>query len=584
MARGGAVASLILALAVLACAAIGLTETQHNSSGLAAEQHAALQAAVGERQAEQFDAAELSRIARSAGLHDLRFDAALTADRGREVQSVHDAQGRIVGWFSWAPDRGFIGAMAWLWGLLGLVGIALALAAYISVRATRRLSASFARSVATIRKLTMQDPLTGLPNRRVMLERLDEAVATRGARFVAFALIDIDGFHDVDDTLGRAGGDTMLCSIAERLKAALPPGALFGRFEGDAFAAIVTGDDTGVAATLAEKLSASLAAPIYMDQSWQISASIGTAKAPDDGTTGDELQRNAALALRTAKRGGRGSVRHFVPDIHAEHAERRFFLRELERAIVENTFDVHYQPVVAAEGGGMVGVEALLRWNHPTRGAIPPSLFIPLAEQSGLMIRLGEVVMRRALADGARWPSLFVAVNLSPVQIRSRELADFVAAVLAETGMAAPRLVLELTEGILIDDPEDTQHKLDALRALGLTIALDDFGTGYSSLSYLQKFHFDRVKIDRTFVASLGTTGNAGAIIQSIVTLGHALGMKVLAEGVETNEQRVLLRLAGCDEMQGFLFAKALPAEAIDRILAKPQAARASRQNGNAAS
>jgi diguanylate cyclase (GGDEF)-like protein len=569
MARGGAVASLILALAVLACAAIGLTETQHNSSGLAAEQHAALQAAVGERQAGQFDAAELGLIARSAGLHDLRFDAALIADGGREVQSVHDAQGRIVGWFSWAPDRGFIGAMAWLWGLLGLVGIALALAASISVRATRRLSASFVRSVATIRKLTTQDPLTGLPNRRVMLERLDEAVATRGARFVAFALIDIDGFHDVNDTLGRAGGDTMLCSIAERLKAALPPGALFGRFEDDAFAAIVTGDDAGVAAALAEKLSASLAAPIYMDQSWQISASIGTAKAPDDGTTGDELQRNAALALRTAKRGGRGSVRHFVPDIHVEHAERRFFLRELERAIVENAFDVHYQPVVAAEGGSMVGVEALLRWNHPTRGAIPPSLFIPLAEQSGLMIRLGEVVMRRALADGARWPSLFVAVNLSPVQIRSRELADFVAAVLAETGMPAERLVLELTEGILIDDPEDTQHKLDALRALGVSTALDDFGTGYSSLSYLQKFRFDRVKIDRTFVASLGTTGNAGAIIQSIVTLGHALGMKVLAEGVETDEQRVLLRLAGCDEMQGFLFARPAPAAEIDKALAR---------------
>ena len=584
MARGGAVASLILALAVLACAAIGLTETQHNSSGLAAEQHAALQAAVGERQAGPFDAAELGLIARSAGLHDLRFDAALAADRGRDVQSVHDAQGRIVGWFSWAPDRGFIGAMAWLWGLLGLVGIALALAAYISVRATRRLTVSFARSLTTIRKLTTQDPLTGLPNRRVMLERLDEAVAARGARFVAFALIDIDGFHDVNDTLGRAGGDTMLCSIAARLKAALPPAALFGRFEDDAFAAVVTGDDTGVAAALAEKLSASLAAPIYMDQSWQISASIGTAKAPDDGTTGDELQRNAGLALRSAKRGGRGSVRHFVPDIHVEHAERRFFLRELERAIVENAFEVHYQPVVAAEGGGMVGVEALLRWNHPTRGAIPPSLFIPLAEQSGLMIRLGEVVMRRALADGARWPSLFVSVNLSPVQIRSRGLADFVTAVLAETGMAAPRLVLELTEGILIDDPEDAQHKLDALCALGVSTALDDFGTGYSSLSYLQKFHFDRVKIDRTFVASLGTTGNAGAIIQSIVTLGHALGMKVLAEGVETNEQRVLLRLAGCDEMQGFLFAKALPAEAIDRILAKPQAARAARQNGNAAS
>ncbi len=584
MARGGAVASLTLALAVLACAAIGLAETDRNSSGLAAEQHAALHAALGERQAGHFDAAELALIARSAGLHDLRFDAELTANRGREVQSVHDAQGRIVGWFSWAPDRGFIGAMAWLWGVLGLVGIALALAAYIAVRATRRLTASSVRSLATIRKLTTQDPLTGLPNRRVMIERLEEAIATRGTRGVAFALIDIDSFHDVNDTLGRAGGDTMLCSIAERLKAALPSGAAFGRFEDDAFAVIATSHNAGIAAELAEKLSASLAAPIYMDQSWQISASIGTAKAPDDGTTGDELQRNAALALRTAKRGGRGSVRHFVPEIHVEHAERRFFLRELERAIGEVAFDVHYQPVVAAEGGGMVGVEALLRWNHPTRGAIPPSLFIPLAEQSGLMIRLGELVMRRALADGARWPNLFVAVNLSPVQIRSRGLAEFVAAALAETGMPAPRLVLELTEGILIDDPEDTQHKLDALRALGLTTALDDFGTGYSSLSYLQKFHFDRVKIDRTFVASLGTTGNAGAIIQSIVTLGHALGMKVLAEGIETNEQRVLLRLAGCDEMQGFLFAKALPAEAIDRILAKPQAARATRQNGGAAS
>ena len=589
VARSGAVATLILAVTVLACAAIGFTETERSGGRLAAEQHDALQAALGEindgtAKRQHFDADELSRIARRAGLHDLRFDAALTANRGREVQSLHDAQGRIVGWFSWAPDRGFIGAMAWLWGLLGLIGIALATAASISVRATRRLSASFARSLATIRKLTTRDTLTGLPNRRVMLECLDEAIATRGSRFVAFALIDIDGFHDINDTLGHAGGDIMLRSIAERLKAGLRAGAIFGRFEDDAFAAVVTSEDAQLADTLGERLSGALAAPFYMDQTWQISASIGTAKAPQDGVTGDELQRHAALALRTAKRGGRGAVRHFVPEIHAEHAERRFFLRELDSAITHNAFDVHYQPVVAAEGGGMVGVEALLRWNHPTRGAIAPSLFIPLAEQSGLMIRLGELVMRRALADGARWPSLFVSVNLSPVQIRSGGLAESVASLLADTGVPASRLVLELTEGILIDDPEDTQHKLDALRALGVSIALDDFGTGYSSLSYLQKFHFDRVKIDRTFVASLGTTGNTGAIIQSIVTLGHALGMKVLAEGVETNEQRVLLRLAGCDEMQGFLFAKALPAEAIDRILAKPLAVRGAQRSGNAAS
>jgi diguanylate cyclase (GGDEF)-like protein len=587
LARVAAAASLTLAFAVLACAAIGLTESQRSNGRLAAEQHAALQAALAESETMQpahFEADALRRIARRSGLHDLRFDADLSADRGREVQSLHDPQGRIVGWLSWAPDRGFIGAMAWLWSLLGVVGIVLASAAYVAVRATRRLDASFAHSLATIRKFTTQDALTGLPNRRATLEYLEEAIAARGARCVALALIDIDGFHDINDTLGRAGGDAMLRSVAERLEAALPPGAVLGRFDDDAFAAVVTSDDAQAAGRLGGTLAEALAAPFYMDQAWRISAGIGVAKTPGDGTTGDELQRHAALALRTAKRCGRGSVRHFVPEIHTEHAERRFFLRELETAIAQNAFDVHYQPIVAAEGGGMVGVEALLRWNHPTRGAIAPSLFIPLAEQSGLMIRLGEVVMRRALADGARWPNLFVSVNLSPVQIRSRGLADFVASALADTDMTVSRLVLEITEGILIDDPDDTQRKLGALRALGVSIALDDFGTGYSSLSYLQKFHFDRVKIDRTFVASLGTAGNAGAIIQSIVTLGHALGMKVLAEGVETNEQRVLLRLAGCDEMQGFLFAKPVPAGTIDAIAAPPSAVRRARQGGIAAS
>ncbi len=588
-ARIGTIASLVLALAVLACAATGLTETQHNDSRVAAEQHAALQAALDERQAAaadagRFDAEELNRIARRAGLRDLRFDGALTADRGREVQSLHDAQGRIVGWFSWAPDRAFIGAMNWLWGLLGVVAVVLAAGAYLTMRAARQLTVFVARRLETIRKLTTQDALTGLANRRVILERLDATLANRRARFVALALIDIDGFRDLNDTLGRAGGDTMLGNIAERLKSALPTGAILGRFDDDGFAVVVAYDDAQLVDGLGERLLAAFAAPIYLDQTWQISAGIGIAKAPEDGTTGDELQRHAGLALRTAKRGGRGSVRHFVPEIHAEHAERRFFLRELEAAIQQNAFDVHYQPVVAAEGGGVVGVEALLRWNHPTRGAIAPSLFIALAEESGLMIRLGEVVLRRALADGARWPNIFVAVNLSPVQIRSRGLIDLVSAMLAATGMPAGRLVLEVTEGVLIDDPQEAQHTLEALRGLGVSTALDDFGTGYSSLNYLQKFQFDRLKIDRAFVASLGTTGNAGAIIQSIVTLGHALGMKVLAEGIETNEQRVLLRLAGCDEMQGFLFAKAVPAEAIDKLLARPPGPRGARRTGNAAS
>ena len=394
-------------------------------------------------------------------------------------------------------------------------------------------------------------------------------MARRGSGIVVFALIDLDGFRDVNDTLGRAAGDTVLLNIAERLRAGLPAGALFGRFEDDEFAVIVSSDDRRTATVLTEALRASLLRPMFIDRMWQIAAGIGIAQAPEDGTTGEELMRRASLALRAAKREGRGRTRRFEPQIEAEYAERRSLLRELETAISLQAFDVHYQPVVAASGGAIVGVEALLRWTHPTRGAIAPSVFIPLAEQSGLMSQLGEIVLRRALADGARWKGLSVAVNLSPLQIRDPWLVDLVSAIMAETGIAASRVVLEVTEGILIDNPQEAQTRLQALRALGVSIALDDFGTGYSSLSYLQKFPFDQLKIDRAFVASLGASGNTGAIIQSIVTLGHALGMKVLAEGIENDEQRVLLRLAGCDEMQGYLFARPGPAAEIDKALAR---------------
>jgi diguanylate cyclase (GGDEF)-like protein len=580
IARITTVLLLIFALAVIACAASGLTATARNDARQAAERHKTLEATLGELHAvfgdvDHFDNSQLGLLERRGGLNDLRFDADPSSDPEREVQSLHDAQGRIVGWFSWAPDRALIHAMNWLWSVVGLCGLALAFAAALALGATQRLAAAFGRSVETVQKLTAQDPLTALPNRRVMLERLDDVTAARRGGVVVFALLDIDGFQDINDMLGWAGGDTMLVSIAERFKAWLPDGALFGRFQDDEFAVIVGGKNAQSATELADRIAASLAAPIFMDQMWQISVSIGIAQAPDDGTTGDELNRRAALALRAAKRTGRGTVRRFVPQIQEEHSERRFFLRELETAVRNEAFEVHFQPVVAAEGGGVVGVEALLRWTHPTRGAIAPSMFIPLAEESGLMVELGEIALRRALSDGMRWPDLFVSVNLSPVQIRSRGLVDLLRTVLAETGMPASRVVLEVTEGVLIDNPEETQIKLEALRALGVSTALDDFGTGYSSLNYLQKFPFDRLKIDRSFVASLGTTGNAGAIIQSIVTLGHALGMKVLAEGVETNEQRVLLRLAGCDEMQGYLFAKACPADSIDKIRSRQAAARA---------
>jgi diguanylate cyclase (GGDEF)-like protein len=570
---------MALAVALLAGAVAGFAVTTREDQRLASERHAALELALDEVRGEfgdsdGFDDTRLPLIARLAGLRDLRFDTDQDGAAGREVQSLHDVHGRIVGWFSWAADRRLIRAEIWLWCLVGALGAALGISAFLAAGLIQRLARLLSGSLKTIRKLTREDALTALPNARVMIENLDRALAQNRSGAVVLALVDLDGFREVNDTHGRAGGDALLKSIAERLQAALPAGAQFGRFDDDEFAVIMTSENVDAASMLVEALRASFSRPIFMEQNWQITAGIGIAQAPLDGDSAEELSRRANLALRAAKRGGRGAVRRFEPAIEMEFAERRFIRRELEAALAAGGLEVHYQPVVAAAGGAMTGVEALLRWTHETRGAIAPSVFIPLAEQSGLMPQLGEFVLRRALADGARWPNLTVAVNLSPVQIRDRKLVELVRAVIAETGIAPSRVIFEVTEGVLIDDPQVTLQRLEALRALGVSIALDDFGTGYSSLSYLQKFPFSQIKIDRAFVASLGSTGHAGAIIQSVVALGHALGMKVLAEGVETDEQRVLLRLAGCDEMQGFLFAKPRPAEAIDKVATRPAGGR----------
>ncbi len=572
---------IVLACATLFCAAIGFAVTQFGETHVEAEQRAALRAALDQYRQdygdiESLDTGDLREIQRRAGLQDLRFDLDPAAESGRQIQSLHNGRGRIIGWLSWVSDGALAGAMNRLWILLAAIGAVFTLGGFFAVRAARRLARSLDRSNQMMRKLTSQDPLTGLPNRAVMVKHLDVALARRRSGIVVFALIDLDNFREVNDTLGRSGGDAVLTNIAEHLRDGLPPAAKLGRFEEDELAVVMAGDEPQIATVLANSIRAALQRPIFIDRIWQITAGIGLAQAPDDGLSAEELARRAGLALRAAKREGRGAVGRFEPQIETEYAERRFLLHELQTAIPLQMFDVHYQPVVAAAGGGIIGVEALVRWTHPTRGNIPPSVFIPLAEQSGLMSQLGEIVLRRALADAARWPELSVAVNLSPVQIRNRWLVDLVAAVMEETDIAPSRVVLEVTEGVLIDNPQETQARLEALRALGVSIALDDFGTGYSSLSYLQRFPFDRLKIDRAFVASLGVSASTGAIIQSIVTLGHALGMKVLAEGIENEEQRVLLRLAGCDEMQGYLFARPGPAAEIDAALARNAKALAS--------
>jgi predicted signal transduction protein with EAL and GGDEF domain len=312
----------------------------------------------------------------------------------------------------------------------------------------------------------------------------------------------------------------------------------------------------------------SISRPHWIDNVVRVSAHAGFAQAPRHAATRGELTRRTNLALRAAAKKGPGSIVTFDLSIDTISSDQKFIHRELPRAISANELNVHYQPIVSSQGARMVGVEALLRWTHATRGAFRRPISFRWPSKMGLMDAIGSFVLRRTLEEARRWPDeLYVAVNLSPLQVRDSTIVDMVRSALVESGIAPSRLVLEITEGVLIDNPDEMARRINDLHALGVRVALDDFGSGYSNLGYLQRFPLDKLKIDKSFVAALGRSSNGGVIIQAIVALARALGLSVLVEGVETEHQRVLLRLAGCDEMQGFLFARPAPAEAIDRLL-----------------
>ena len=456
-----------------------------------------------------------------------------------------------------------------------IAGIALALTGFagFSLWQLRRARYELAASAEFAARAADVDKLTGLPNHAKTLELLDLALAERANDEVTtFALIELDGMGDVNAHLGVLGGDELIVAVAERLKEAVPAGALCGRIGSDEFALAVTGGPDLDAAAIIRAALEAIARPHWIDTVVRISAHAGYAQTPVHASTRGELTRRTELALRAAAKKGPGALVAFTPEIDTVSADQKFIHRELPRALTANELELHYQPIVAASGARIVGVEALLRWTHPTRGPIGPAIFIPVAEQMGLMDTLGAFVLRRALREANRWPDLYVAVNLSPLQVRDASIVELVRSALAESGMAPSRLMLEITEGVLIDNPDEMVKRINDLHDLGVRIALDDFGSGYSNLGYLQRFPLDKLKIDRSFVVALGNSANGGVIIQAIVALGRALGLSVLVEGVETEQQRVLLRLAGCDEMQGFLFAKPAPPKAIDRLLAQTRA------------
>ena len=569
--------AMIVVAATVLCCVLGYVLAKQADDYLENAHRQALRGAIEALQAVSPDLTDvdpnLIHILESAsGLKGLRL-AEEPPEGAHEVQSLIDSKGRIAGWFTWEAERPATAMVTRLLPFGGLIALGLFGFAVLAMWQLRRLDKLLAKSTREVQRLAFEDAVTGLPNLHRMREVIDQSLAARRPNeLVAVALMDLGGFDEMKDAIGDAGEEEVLTEIANRLRRDVPEGVLVARLRGDKFGLVMRAGGVEEALAVVQSTRDAISRAIWVDQVVQVSANAGLAVAPRDGAARDELMLRADLALRAARRRGRGLTMEFSDSMEGDFDERRFIKRELSKAIATRAFDIHYQPIVKADGGGIVGVESLARWNHPTRGFIPPSLFVRVAEDAGLMDQIGAFVLRRALADAARWPNLYVAVNLSPVQVRDRRFVDLVGQVLAETKIDPSRVVLEITEGVLIDDPLTAKARLEDLRALGVQLALDDFGSGYSSLAYLQQLPFDKLKIDRGFVAALDQSANTGVIIQAIVTLGRALGMSVLIEGIETEEQRVLLRLAGCNEMQGFLFSKPVVADEIDRLVAAGQA------------
>ena len=418
------------------------------------------------------------------------------------------------------------------------------------------------RAEAQIARLVHHDPLTGIPNRAAFAACIDatlELAAKDGDKFALLSL-DLDRFKEVNDVFGHAAGDELLCQVSKRLQAAVG-GAFLARLGGDEFVVIATdGEQPGAAEALAARLLAAVGEGIDVNgQSLRICASVGIAIYPANGTDAAALIANADAALFRAKAEGGGVFRFFEPDMDIRLRDRRALQQDLRSAIERNELAIFYQPQ-ARITGEVFGFEALVRWQHPKRGMIPAGTFIPLAEESGLIVAMGEWILREACRQAASWPNaLQIAINLSPVQFRHGDLVKLVHEVLLETGLPPPRLELEITEGVLIGDFSRAVSTLRRLKALGVRIAMDDFGTGYSSLSYLQAFPFDKIKIDQTFITNLDSHPQSATIIRAVIGLARGLALPVLAEGVETKDQLAFLAKESCDEIQGFLVGRPLP-------------------------
>jgi diguanylate cyclase (GGDEF)-like protein/PAS domain S-box-containing protein len=418
--------------------------------------------------------------------------------------------------------------------------------------------------------LARHDPLTRLPNRAAFHEHLNDMVQHLDGRIgqAAVLCIDLDRFKEINDSLGHAAGDQVLVDCARRLTECVRDSDLVARLGGDEFAVVVTGIGTeSDVRSLCGRVHSRLADPVCIEGTDAVvGASIGVAMIPADGRDTAKILQHADIALYRAKFEGRNRTCFFQPGMDEGLRQRRAMETALRHALTAGELAIHYQPLVALDSATVIGVEALLRWNSADRGMIAPADFIPVAEESGLIVGIGDWVLQTACCEAARWPDLVLSVNVSPAQFRQRDLVGAVRHALAEAQIDPSQLELEITEGVLIANTADALRTLRRLKDIGVRIAMDDFGTGYSSLSYLQKFPLDKIKIDRSFIAGL-CEGNS-AIVRAIIGLGQSLGMQICAEGVESAEQARLLRREGCTQAQGFLFGRAMAPELIDELLA----------------
>ncbi|HTV27749.1 MAG TPA: EAL domain-containing protein [Xanthobacteraceae bacterium] len=507
-----------------------------------------------------------------SNLHELK---GATQPTGTELIELSDSSGDSIARFAWkptTPGRQIVTSIA-PFIAIALAGFALLVAQVM--RYMRRTAEAIAAGESRLRHLALHDPVCGLPNRIYFSERLETTIreVRAGGPTAAVFYIDLDHFKDVNDTLGHHIGDALILNVTRRLSHIVRGNDLVARLGGDEFAIITAcASDAHSLQTIATRIITAVCAPYSINaHNIIIGASIGIATIERPARDAADILRYADMALYRAKSEGRNRACIYDAAMDADLSNRKLLEGDLLRAIQNDGLAAVYQPIVNASGETVIGVEALARWAHPTMGDIPPVQFIPIAEHSGLIIELGEWMLRRACLEGRSWPGLTIAVNVSPLQFRRSDFVEIVERIVKETEFDPTRLELELTETTLLGNLESAELSMLRLKALGVRFALDDFGTGYSSLLYLRRFPFDKLKIDSSFVRSIEKAPDAAAIVHAVVSLGRGLGMKVTAEGVENAEQHLFLRAAGIHSMQGYRFGRPGPASEISNRLSSPE-------------